>query len=220
MSYSPESVQQLLDSDDYGDRLSGINRLRQLDPKVAFEMIRPLVNDVNARVRYAAISQLDPLGKQDLDTALTLLRERLHNDPETDVKAAAADAIGGLKLTDAYDDLRDLYQQSSDWLLQVSIVAALGELGEPRGFDLLSEALSSEYDLVKISAVSALGELGDPRAVSLLVPLVTHDDWQLRYRLAQALGRLGGDEAMTALEQLTGDRSAQVASEAKNNLRD
>jgi HEAT repeat protein len=218
MSYSPDSVQQLLDSDDYGDRLSGINRLRQLDPAIAFEMICPLVNDVNARVRYAAVSQLDPLGRQNLDAALTLLRDRLLNDPESDVKAAAADAIGGLKLISAYDDLRDVYQQSADWLIQLSIVAALGEMGEPRGFDLLQEALNSDNELVKTAAVSAFGELGDPRAVSLLTPLVNADDWQIRYRLAQALGRLGGSEAIAALQQLTGDTSAQVADEARNNL--
>jgi HEAT repeat protein len=218
MSYSPDSVQTLLDSDDYGDRLSGINQLRQLDPKVAFEMIQPLVTDVNARVRYAAVSQLDPLGRQDRDTALTLLRDRLLNDPEADVKAAAADVIGGLQLTVAYDDLQDLYQQSSDWLIQLSIVAALGELGEPRGFELLQEALSSDNELVQTAAVSALGELGDPRAVSLLTPFVNSGDWQIRYRLAQALGRLGGSEAIAALQQLTGDTSAQVAGEARNNL--
>jgi HEAT repeat protein len=218
MSYSPESVQQLLDSDDYGDRLSGINKLRQLDPKVAFEMIQPLVNDVNARVRYAAISQLDPLGKQNRDHALILLRDRLLNDSEADVKAAAADVIGGLKLTVAYDDLLNLYQQSSDWLIQLSIVAALGELGEPRGFDLLQTALDSDNSLVKTAAVSALGELGDFRAVSLLTPLAIDEDWQIRYRLAQALGRLGGEDAIATLERLTHDPSEQVAEEARRNL--
>jgi len=58
------------------------------------------------------------------------------------VKAAAADAIGGLKLTAAYDDLVAVYQQSCDWLIQFSIVAALGELGEPRGFELSKSPLT------------------------------------------------------------------------------
>ncbi|MFM6406389.1 MAG: HEAT repeat domain-containing protein, partial [Microcystis sp.] len=50
------------------------------------------------------------------------------------------------------------------------------------------------------------------------VPLANDDDWQLRYRLAQALGRLGGQDAIAVLTQLTGDKSAQVAQEARNNL--
>ncbi len=119
MNYSPESVQRLLDSDDYGDRLSGVNQLRYLAPEIAFEMLQPLIKDSNARVRYSAVSQLDILGRQNLDLALTILRDRLLHDPEADVKAAAADAIGGLKLTAAYDDLVAVYQQSCDWLIQL-----------------------------------------------------------------------------------------------------
>ena len=63
MSATPESVQTLLNSDNFGDRLSGINQLRQLDPATAFELIRPAVTDKNVRVRYAAVSQLSSLGK-------------------------------------------------------------------------------------------------------------------------------------------------------------
>jgi len=35
---------------------------------------------------------MDTLGGQDLSTALTVLRDRLFNDPEPDVQAAAATA--------------------------------------------------------------------------------------------------------------------------------
>ena len=93
MSITPESVEQLLSSDDYGDRLRGLNQLRQLDPAIAFPLLQPLLGDNNVRVRYAAVSQMANLGKQDLQTSLELLRDRLINDPETDVKAAAADAL-------------------------------------------------------------------------------------------------------------------------------
>ncbi len=218
MSITPESVQQLLNSDDFGDRLRGINQLRQLDPAEAFAMITPLVNDHNPRVRYAAVSQLDPLGRQDLNTALALLRDRLANDSEVDVVAAAADAIGGLKLTVAYDELYQLYHQTPEWLIQVSIVAALGELGEPRGFELLTEALNSDNSLVKTSAISAFGELGNPRAIALLVPLSDDEDWQIRYRVAQALGYLGGEQANATLQQLSQDSIEQVANEANYHL--
>ena len=218
MSITPESVQQLLKSEDFGDRIKGLNQLRTMNPDVAFELIKPMVKDKNTRVRYAAVSQFDTLGHQDLVSALEILRDRLYNDPEPDVQAAAADAIGGLKLTEAFDDLVKMYHQSADWLIQFSIIATLGELGEPRGFDLLQEALESDNNLVQTAAISSLGELGDSRAVPLLVTFVHHDDWQIRYRLTQALGRLGGEQANSTLEELAQDKVEQVAQEAKNNL--
>jgi HEAT repeat protein len=215
---TPESVQSLLNSVDYGDRLRGINQLRQLDPQVAFTMIQPLVTDRNVRVRYAAVSQLDPLGKQDLKIALDLLRDRLLNDPEIDVKAAAADSIGGLQLTTAFEDLEKIYYQIPEWILQVSILATLGELGDPRGFELLKAALDSDNTLIKTTAVSALGELGNPEAIPLLIPFVNDEDWHIRYRLAQSLGRLGGKDTQAILEQLAQDPVEPVALEANHQL--
>lgn len=219
MSITPESVQELLRSEDFGDRIKGINQLRQVEPQVAFELVKPLVSDRNTRVRYAAVSLFDTLGKEDLTTSLDILRDRLYNDPEPDVQAAAADALGGLKLTEAFEDLVDVYHKSSDWLIQFSIIATLGELGEPRSFDLLKEALTSENNLVQTAAISSLGELGDRRAIPILLPFADNDDWQVRHRLTQALGRLGGEEVYPTLEKLAGDEVELVAQEAKNNLK-
>lgn len=218
MSVTPQSVQELIDSTDFGHRIRGINQLRLLDPKIAFEMVQPLITDQNARIRYAAVSQLDRLGKQDLDKTLELLRDRLRHDTEVDVRAVAADVIGGLKLSQAFEDLQQLYHETTDWLIQLSIIACLGEFGDPRGFELLQEALNSDNNLVKTAAISSLGELGDHRAIDLLLPFVSDEDWQIRYRLVQALANLGGEQAKKALEQLSQDPVEQVAQEAKTNL--
>ncbi|MGB7520726.1 MAG: HEAT repeat domain-containing protein, partial [Spirulinaceae cyanobacterium] len=120
MSITPESVQKLLDSDDYGDRLRGVNQLRQLQKDTAFKMVQPLLEDQNARVRYSAVSQFDTLGTQDLQTSLELLRDRLLHDSEADVQAAAADALGALKIPEAFEDLAKLYHSTSEWLIQFS----------------------------------------------------------------------------------------------------
>ena len=218
MSITRESVQQLLSSEDFGKRLSGINQLRQLEPSVAFELIQPLINDPNTRVRYAAVSQMDMLGTQDLAAALKILRDRLR-DSEPDVQAAAADALGALKLTEAYEDLQQLYQDTPEWLVKVSIIATLGELGDPRSFQLLLSALSSDNSLIQTMAISALGELGNASAVPLLTPYATNPDWQVRYRVAQALGRLGGEEARSTLETLANDTAEVVVQEAKAGLK-
>lgn len=217
-STTPESVKQLLVSEEFGDRLSGLNQLRQLEPALAFTLIRPALTDDNVRVRYAAVSQVSTLGQQDPALALELLRDRLLNDPELDVKAAAADSLAALKLQDAFPDLEQAYRNTGEWLLQFSIVAALGEMGHPDGFALLEEALTSETDLVKTAAIAALGEFGDARAVPLLIPFATHDDWQMRARTAQSLGQLNSEDARTTLETLAQDTVEQVVQAAQRGL--
>jgi HEAT repeat protein len=218
MSITPESVQTLLKSDNFGERLSAVNQLRQLDPAVAFELIQMAVVDKNVRVRYAAVSQLGSLGHQNPALALEILRRSLLEDPEFDVQAAAADSLGALKLTEAFEDLQAVYDRSSEWIVQFSIVAALGEMGDPRGFDLLTQALQSENELVKTAAIGALGELGDERAVEILLPYATDADWQIRHRVAQALSHFRTAEARLGLERLSQDEVSPVAQEAKQSL--
>lgn len=212
---TPAEISALLDSEDYGDRLKALNAIRALELPDAFELICKAIADSNARVRYAAVSQLASLGRHDRDRAQEILLDRLDNDPETDVQAAAADALGGLKLTEAYPALEAAYHRSGDWLLQFSIVAALGELGDRRAIDLLEVAVQSPTELVRTAAVAALGELGDERAIPLLLPFVDDDDWQMRHRVAQALRQFSQPEAQAAVAKLAQDKAAAVAAAAK-----
>ncbi|MBF1991384.1 phycobilisome degradation protein NblB [Fischerella thermalis] len=218
MSVNPESIKQLLVSEDLGDRLRAVNQIRQLEPTIGFELIQNAINDSNSRVRYSAVSQFDTLGGQDLDLSLSILRDRLLNDPEPDVQAAAADCLGALKLKAAFEDLQQLYQTSNEWIVKFSIIATLGELGDPRSFELLQQALSSDNELVQTAAISSLGDLGDTQAVPLLAPYATNPDWQIRYRVAQALGRLRSTDAKTILETLVNDEVEAVATEAQKSL--
>ncbi|MEH2242667.1 phycobilisome degradation protein NblB [Nostoc sp.] len=219
MSINPESVKQLLSSEDLGDRLRAVNQIRQLEPAIGFELIQSAIGDTNSRVRYSAVSQMDTLGTQDLQLSLDILRDRLLHDSEVDVQAAAADCLGALKLHEAFEDLQQLYYTTDEWLIQFSIIATLGELGDPRAFELLKQALSSENELVQTAAISSLGDLGDLQAVSLLAPYATNPDWQIRYRLVQALARLGNSaEVKSILETLADDEVEAIATEAKNSL--
>jgi HEAT repeat protein len=218
MSITPESVRQLLNSEDLGDRLRSVNQFRELEPAVAFEFVQTAVQDHNARVRYAAVSQLSTLGQQDLQKALEILRNCLLNDPEPDVQAAAADSLGGLQLKEAFDDLQNLYHTSGEWIVRFSIIAALGELGDLRSFELLAEAINSSEDIIIMAAISSLGELGDDRAIPLLLPFVTNPDWQIRAKVAQALLNFNTPEARAAIEQLAADEVEVVSMTAKQGM--
>ena len=222
MGISPDQLKQQLSSEDLGQRLRAVNLLRNIDPAIAFELIQTVVSDSSARVRYAAISQFSSLGSQDKETALTILRGALYHDPEADVQAAAADSIGALKLVEAYDDLATAYSNTSEWIVQMSIVACLGELGDSRGFELLQQALKSENNLVSLTAIGALGELKDPAGIPLLLAFANNDDWQIRHRLAQALSNYlhtpHAQEVMPTLTVLANDSSEIVAEVAKHYL--
>jgi HEAT repeat protein len=217
MSVSADTIKELLSSDNLGDRLRAVNQIRELEPQVGLELIQIAIGDKNSRVRYSAVSQLDTLGTQDLDLALQILRQLL-NDPEADVQAAAADCLGALKLHAAFEDLAQLYQRTPEWLVQFSIIATLGALGDPRGFELLQQALDSDNGLIQTAAISSLGELGDVQAVPLLAPYSTNPDWQVRYRVVQALSSLGGTEAKAILATLVNDEVEAIANEAQTAL--
>lgn len=215
MSITPESVQQLLNSEDLGERLRAINQIRDLDAPVAFQLLKTGVQDKNPRVRYAAVSQLATVGSEDPTESLEILRDRLLHDPEIDVQAAAADALGALNLKEAFEDLKQVYEHTSEWILRISIIATLATTRDPRAFPLLIDALGSDNELLQTVAISALGEFGDPQAIELLLPFTQNSDWQIRYRVAQALGELGGPQAQGALDALAGDNMEIVANEAK-----
>lgn len=215
MSPTPESVKQQIESSDLGDRLRGVNEARELDPAIAYDLIVQACKDDNPRVRYSAFSQMDTLGNQNRELTLELLRDALLNDPEADVQSAAADALGGLKFTEAYEELASMYESTQEWLLQFSIIAALGEMGDPRAFDLLEKAVQSDISLVATAAIGSLGELGDPRAIPILLDHVEADDWQVRHRVTQALGQFDTPEVKQALEKLRQDTSGAVSDAAE-----
>ena len=211
-----ESLKVQLQSPEYGERMHALTQSRSLSESDRFEFVTIASSDQNARMRYNAVSQLATVGNFDLEKSLEILCDRLVNDPEMDVKAAAADAIGALKLTSAFEHLANAYKYTNDWLMQFSVIAALGELGDQRGFDLLADALmNNPNDLVRIGAIGALGELNDPRCLGLLLPLADNPDWQVRHRLAQAFANIGSDQAIAALKQLADDSTPQVAEIAK-----
>jgi len=221
MDINTDSLRTSLSSEDFGERMRALTASRKLDLADRFELLNIASSDPSPRIRYDAVSQMANVGIYNLKASLIVLRDRLLHDSETDVRAAAADAIGALKLTEAFDDLANAYRRTGDWMMQFSIIAALGELGDARALDLLADVLRSNHnDLVQIAAIGALGELGDPRGLDLLLPLVDSSDWQVRHRLAQAFANIDTPIAIAALEKLTADPAEQVSDIAKLLLKD
>jgi len=101
----------MLSSENLGDRLRAVNQIRELEPAIAFELVQTAINDRNARVRYSAVSQMDTLGGQDLSTALTVLRDRPLTTGTR--RSGSGGLLGALKLTEAFEDLQQIYHSTS-----------------------------------------------------------------------------------------------------------
>ncbi|NJK35050.1 MAG: HEAT repeat domain-containing protein [Oscillatoriales cyanobacterium SM2_2_1] len=214
-SLTMAALQGKLSDPEMGVRMGVLNQSRHLDDRERWQLMQVAAKDANARIRYGAISQMATLGHVDGAAAAELLGDALCSDPEIDVRAAAADALGALKFHGAFPILAEVFAATNDWLLQFSVVAALGELGNPEAFDLLERATLNPNELVRIAAIGALGELGDSRALPVLLRFTADPDWQIRHRVAQALGTFGYPEARQALDQLQRDESSQVAEAAQ-----
>lgn len=194
-----------------------MSQSRSLPLTDRFNLMCLAVKDDNPRIRYDAVSQLGSLGTIDPQLTEQVLTTALKEDPEIDVKAAAADALGALQIQTAFPLLVETYHNNQDWLLRLSIVAALGVLGVKDAFDLLVEATRDDNDLIKISGIRALGDLGDDRAIPVLTSFKDHPDWQVRHALAQALGNFGL-LAMPILLELSQDSVPQVIESAQHSI--
>lgn len=193
----PEEVRALLSSADYVDRISALNRSRALGDERLGILLDLVRSDPNAQVRYLAVAQLIDAGADDKAAVLDVVRDVMANDAETSVRAGAADVVCGLRLVEAYDDLLACYEANADWMVKMSVVAGLGELGDPRAYEFLVGVLEGEdvsgMGMLHTAAVGALGELGDPRAVDVVRGWMDSEDGMMRDRATDAYKQLTGE---------------------------
>lgn len=187
-----ETVTKQLGSDDFLERIRGINRIEEISAvSDRLSVLVPIATeDPNQQVRYAAISRIsnfdaaslsDDDGRRVLDAA----RSVMLNDKESSCQSAAADLIAGLKLKDGFDDLVDMFNRTSDWMLKFSIAAGLGEMGDPKAYDFLVSVLNNEEEqdfLLIAAAIGALGELGDKRGIAVVEKFLSNEDSSIQER--------------------------------------
>mmetsp|Transcript_2625 Transcript_2625/g.7898 ORF Transcript_2625/g.7898 Transcript_2625/m.7898 type:complete len:225 (-) Transcript_2625:26-700(-) len=192
MAADKDEVMSLVMSGDNFNRLKGVNMARELEPIDCLDTLSLTSKDPDLNVRYATVSQLAEAGKADPEKALDLLRDLIAHETDSSVRAAVADAFCAIGIPEAYEDVESIYRDSGEVMVQFSILAGLGELGNPKAFDLLKEVLEDEgsEELLKVAAIGALGELGDKRAKDLIKPFTEAEDATIKTRAEQALQSL------------------------------
>ena len=118
------------------------------------------------------------------------------------MRAAAAEALGGIRAVSALDDLvavlKDEYRDA-----RAAAATSLGKIGDSRAIDPLMAAFSDENHRagsqsslnrgqdVRAAAVTALGQIGDPRAADFLIGALDESDRHIHEAAVEALGQIG-----------------------------
>jgi HEAT repeat protein len=169
-------------------RRAAVQTLARLEPGAAAEPLRLALADEAAEVRIAAAAAL---GAALCDGVIGDL-ERLTDDPDPRVRAAAIRAIGRrlrgcqdptlrgrilLRLEAALDD---------GGLVALAAVESLREVGGPAVRSTRRVLGHPEPELVK-EAVACLAAHADESDLVSIVPLLAHADWSVRAEVASAL---------------------------------
>jgi HEAT repeat protein len=145
---------------------------------------------------------------------------RLFKDSDYEVRAAAAEALGRIRATQAANIL--IGGLSDTYAVSEAVALALARIGTPEaitaltsgkltpsaalelakqgvnsGFQYLLDTLKSPYR--REEAAEALGETRDPRALKPLIDASMDSEYSLRSYANSALGKLGGRRAVEVL---------------------
>jgi len=188
--------QRLEDSDKI---LAGTSLIIYIADENAFrpkEFVRQL-REGNREERELAASLLGQLGTTAVSEALA---SALREDPESGVKAAAAEALGFVGDSKAVGSLLALFD-TSDKLVRGSVVRALVRLADSKAIDGLVAYLKHDDHKVRVLAAHTLGQIHNPRATEQLIKSLDDDSFVVREAVVKALGDIADPRAVKALMQ-------------------
>jgi HEAT repeat protein len=235
---STETLVELLRSEASSASAHGAALLGRLGGERAVEELSAVLNDrlIDNEVREKVAAALGRLGGE---MALEALLQALKPKDITPQAFAAADV---LKDDEEYEEFTRAYGEAhrsgsltffrgkdgrvlvyDDEDLRVSVMAALGRLGDERAVEPLLEALQGgqEYhedeEELREAAARALGQIGGERTIAGLVKALHDEDSDVRSAVAEALGE-DGEEAVEALLGALNDKEDDVRLKAAKAL--
>lgn len=144
-------------------RNSAMIILRELD-SLSIPLLKPLLKDKDDDIRKFALDLLYEIGKCDYPDEIVNL---LINDPNSNVRAAAAKTLGKLKYKDALPHLLNALKDE-EWVCFASLQAII-DIGDDRVVDQICELLKTHSDAIRLAAIEALGNLRSQKAISHLI---------------------------------------------------
>lgn len=161
----------------------------------AIELLTSALAHADSRVRREALLALAKVGAGN-ESAVEdagLLVYGMIEDPDPDVRLAAAMAAGALKVERALRPLIKLLDEENDSDVVVGILRALGQLGDPGAVQAIEKRAGTGFFSrpptdVRIAAYRALHAIGTPHARSLLEAAREDKDPEVRAAVHQMLG--------------------------------
>ncbi|MFN2291050.1 MAG: DUF123 domain-containing protein [Anaerolineae bacterium] len=175
---------EILDSADDERREAAALALRHFGHEAAAPLAEMLARG-NANTRWWAARALAEVGGQPAVSALV----RVLDDPEPDVRACIALALGRLKAAEGAPALASLLADESAFVASVA-ADALSMIGEA-AVPTLAESLEAEDAHPRLLAVRALGRIKSQQAIGPLFGLLEDPSYLVRYYAREALEALG-----------------------------
>ncbi|MCE5337213.1 MAG: HEAT repeat domain-containing protein [Methanomicrobiaceae archaeon] len=173
--------------------------------------VAPLMDALSDTDRFVRLVAARNLGKIGNRRAIEALIGSLHREPDGEVRATVAEALGYMGSGQAIEPLA-LALRDRDELVKIAAARSLGYMGDNRALEPLILALSDVDDRVRHAAIEALKDPGDT-VRGYLVGALRSGDEKFRAGAAEALSASGwvpengGEEALYLMAR---DRWADV----------
>ena len=166
-------------------RNSAMIILQELD-SLAVPLLEPLLSDKDDDIRKFALDLLYEIGKCNYPDKIVDL---LINDPNSNVRAAAAKTLGRLKYKDALPHLLNAIKDE-EWVCFSSLQAMI-EIGDDRVIDQICGLLQTSSDAIRFAVIEALGNLGSQKATPYLLNHLQQSDEYEKKIVIKALINIG-----------------------------
>lgn len=182
------------------------------------------LNDDEPAVRAAAIAGLYEYEGGDL---IPVLAGLLLGDPESEVRAEAAVALGRYALAAEFDRLdvsdegavkkaltESVEDEDEDDIVRAKAIEALGVLSDEATRDLIESLYAEERLWLQIGAVDAMGRSCDEVWLPIVTKEMTNRAPEMRQAAAFAAGEIGSEAAVEPLVDIAvhdPDRQVQLA---------
>jgi HEAT repeat protein len=193
----------------FGEAARATQQPHAKSPTETVSDVKKHMDDVDPRVRVAALGQLELVNTPDANAILM----RGMTDPDMRVKIKAIDILGAHQFTDAVVPMSQyLFLRDTPPVVRLHLVAALGRIGDQRGVLPVMQYLGEAHDdQSRGTAVFALGEMGSPKASDTLTNIIATDKSPMVRRLAQeALAKIDGELPSVHSEQVAAEHNKEM----------